>query len=208
MRLIYVSSNGNGSKTRRSPRPPHRRSEFIERSNRSVPVRIEFPHPLCWWRTRAAHSFKNSDIAITRCFLRKSAMIDEPRWHVAAQGNAAQAVGVALRIRTQTSNLISVDLAMTAVLCVALEGASAATFYRTVRTRPCFPQRSAQVAATFLPSMVDRAELVEFFKLAGPHGIGDYRPEFGRFLGGAATNITQPSRGPARCGRMWLLWST
>jgi hypothetical protein len=53
---------------------------------------------------------------------------------------------------------------------------------RTVRTRPCFPRWRAQVAATFLPSMVNRAELVEFFKLAGPHGIGDYRPEFGRFL--------------------------
>ncbi|SEH87785.1 hypothetical protein SAMN05216367_2495 [Tardiphaga sp. OK245] len=151
MRLIYVSSNGNGSKTRRSPRPPHRRSELIERANRSVPVRIEFPHPLCWWRTRAAHSFKNSDIAIARCFLRKSAIIDEPRWHLAAQGNAAQAAGVALRTRTQTSNFISVDLAMTAVLCVALEGASTATFSRTVRTRPCFPQWSAQIARHISP---------------------------------------------------------
>lgn len=52
----------------------------------------------------------------------------------------------------------------------------------TVRTRPCFPQWSATVAATFLPSMVNRGEIIEFFKLAGPHGIGDHRPEFGRFL--------------------------
>ncbi len=29
--------------------------------------------------------------------------------------------------------------------------------------------------------MVNRAEIVEFFKLAGPHGLGDHRPEFGRF---------------------------
>lgn len=53
---------------------------------------------------------------------------------------------------------------------------------RTVRTRPRFPQWSAQLTATFLPSMVSRADVVEFFKLAGPHGIGDHRPEFGRFL--------------------------
>jgi hypothetical protein len=30
--------------------------------------------------------------------------------------------------------------------------------------------------------MINRAEVVEFFKLAGPYGLGDYRPEFGRFL--------------------------
>jgi hypothetical protein len=52
----------------------------------------------------------------------------------------------------------------------------------TARTRPCFPQWSARVSATFLPSMINRAEVVEFFKLAGPYGLGDYRPEFGRFL--------------------------
>lgn len=52
----------------------------------------------------------------------------------------------------------------------------------TPRTRPCFPQWRARIAATFLPSMVNRAEVIEFFKLAGPHGLGDHRPEFGRFL--------------------------
>ena len=128
MSLTDVSSETNRSKTRRPPRRSHRRSDFIERAKRNVPVRVEYPHPLCWWRTRAAHSFKSSDIAIARCFLRKSAIIGEPRWHLAAQGNAAIAIGVALRIRKQTTNFISVDLAMTAVLCVALEGASAAAF--------------------------------------------------------------------------------
>lgn len=52
----------------------------------------------------------------------------------------------------------------------------------TARTRPCFPRWRARVSATFLPSMVNRAEIIEFFKLAGPHGLGDHRPEFGRFL--------------------------
>ncbi|MCS3928991.1 hypothetical protein M2175_004022 [Bradyrhizobium elkanii] len=51
----------------------------------------------------------------------------------------------------------------------------------TVRTRPCFPDWSARVSATYLPSMINRAELIEFFKLAGPHGLGDHRPDFGRF---------------------------
>ncbi|MEH2500269.1 hypothetical protein V1294_006748 [Bradyrhizobium sp. AZCC 1678] len=51
----------------------------------------------------------------------------------------------------------------------------------TIRTRPCFPRWSARVTATFLPSMINRAEVTEFFKLAGPFGLGDHRPEFGRF---------------------------
>jgi hypothetical protein len=52
----------------------------------------------------------------------------------------------------------------------------------TVRTRPCFPEWSADVRATFLPSMINRAEIIEFFRISGPYGVGDYRPEFGRFL--------------------------
>ena len=52
----------------------------------------------------------------------------------------------------------------------------------TVRTRPTFPNWSARLTATFLSSMIDRTEVIELFKAAGPHGIGDYRPEYGRFL--------------------------
>lgn len=52
----------------------------------------------------------------------------------------------------------------------------------TARTRPCFPEWSAEVRATFLPSMINRSEIIEYLKLSGPYGLGDYRPEFGRFL--------------------------
>ncbi|OCX29124.1 hypothetical protein QU42_19505 [Bradyrhizobium sp. UASWS1016] len=52
----------------------------------------------------------------------------------------------------------------------------------TARTRPCFPEWSAQVRATFLPSMINQREIVDYFKMAGPYGIGDFRPTFGRFL--------------------------
>jgi len=51
----------------------------------------------------------------------------------------------------------------------------------TARTRPCFPEWSARVDGTYLPSMINRTELIEFFRLAGPHGLGDHRPDFGRF---------------------------
>ncbi|QQN62160.1 hypothetical protein JIR23_21440 [Bradyrhizobium diazoefficiens] len=51
----------------------------------------------------------------------------------------------------------------------------------TARTRPCFPEWSARVDGTYLPSMINRSELLEFFRLAGPHGLGDRRPDYGRF---------------------------
>ncbi len=52
----------------------------------------------------------------------------------------------------------------------------------TVRTRPCFPEWSATVSATFLSTMINRAQVIEFFRNAGPHGVGDFRPDFGRFV--------------------------
>jgi len=86
-------------------------------------ARIEFPHPLSWWRARPAHAFKDIDVVIARHFLRKSAIIGEPHWFLGATGDAAVALGVATRIqRQERSNQVLVDLAMTAVLCVALEG--------------------------------------------------------------------------------------
>lgn len=52
----------------------------------------------------------------------------------------------------------------------------------TPRTRPCFPAWSARITGTFITTMLNRTEVFEFFKLAGVHGLGDYRPEFGRFI--------------------------
>jgi len=93
------------------------------RARKSVPARIQFPHPLSWWRVRPADAFRRMDVVIARHFLRKSAIIGEPFWFLGAAGDAAVALGVAGRIQRQGKlNLISLDLAMTAVLCVALEG--------------------------------------------------------------------------------------
>jgi hypothetical protein len=50
------------------------------------------------------------------------------------------------------------------------------------RTRPRFPAWSARISGTFITTMLNRDEIFEFFKLAGAHGLGDYRPEFGRFI--------------------------
>ena len=44
-----------------------------------------------------------------------------------------------------------------------------------------FSDWSAVVHASFLPSMLDREDIVGFFQTAGVYGLGDYTPEFGRF---------------------------
>jgi hypothetical protein len=53
---------------------------------------------------------------------------------------------------------------------------------RTMRTRPRFPNWRAQVRATFLPSVLNEAEIRDLFAVAGfSVGLGDWRPRFGRF---------------------------
>jgi hypothetical protein len=50
------------------------------------------------------------------------------------------------------------------------------------RTRPCFDGWSAIVRGSFITTIINREDLVSYFRLAGPYGIGDRRPDFGRFL--------------------------
>ncbi|MBR1188548.1 hypothetical protein [Bradyrhizobium sp. AUGA SZCCT0160] len=53
---------------------------------------------------------------------------------------------------------------------------------KTMRTRPRFPVWSAELTASYLPSLLDREEVVTFFKIAGALvGVGDWRPKFGKF---------------------------
>ncbi|WP_271599414.1 hypothetical protein [Bradyrhizobium sp. CCBAU 45384] len=99
------------------------RPDFLERARRNVPVRVLFPHPLSWWRTRRPGEFKEVDIYIARFVLSKSAIIGEAHWHLGAAGNAAIAINVARRAnKRRGASLVSLDVAMTAVLCIALEG--------------------------------------------------------------------------------------
>ena len=65
-------------------------------------------------------------MAIARNILTRTAIIGETHWHLAAAGHAPTAIGVALRILKHDGNAVaSLDVAMTAVLCTAIEGDSA-----------------------------------------------------------------------------------
>jgi hypothetical protein len=83
---------------------------------------------LSWWRTRRPAQFKEVDIHIARYVLSKSAIIGESHWHLGAAGNVAVAINVARRAKGRHS-MISLDVAMTAVLCIALEGNTEAKLF-------------------------------------------------------------------------------
>ena len=51
-----------------------------------------------------------------------------------------------------------------------------------MRTRARFPDWRVDVEAEFESGLLDRTEIVETFRVAGFRiGLGDWRPEFGRF---------------------------
>jgi hypothetical protein len=53
---------------------------------------------------------------------------------------------------------------------------------RTIRTRPRFPTWRADATISFVPTLLDRAEILDIFAIAGcQEGIGDWRPKYGRF---------------------------
>ena len=117
-----LSANPSKRPSRQS-QSPTTQAAFLARARANVPVIIPFQHPLSWWRTRPADQFKKTDVHIARHFLMRSAIIGEPHWFLGAAGDAAIAVGVALRAQRRKGNtLVTVDLAMTAVLLTALEG--------------------------------------------------------------------------------------
>ena len=71
---------------------------------------------------------------------------------------------------------------------------------RIMRTRPMFAAWSAAFEIAFLPSYVNQADLLDVLASAGDTiGVGDYRPQFGRFAI-AARDATPPSVPPARQG--------
>jgi hypothetical protein len=123
--LPPIASNVLADRCLSSPSQP----DFVARARRNGPVTILQPHAFSWWRTLRAEQFKRVHVQIARHRLTKFAIIGEPHWGLGAAGDAAVAIGVALRIRKRAGNPApQLDLAMTAVACAAIEGNLAATF--------------------------------------------------------------------------------
>lgn len=53
---------------------------------------------------------------------------------------------------------------------------------RPIRTRPHFPNWRAEAVVTFVPTLLDRIDMLDLFAIAGAQeGIGDWRPKYGRY---------------------------
>jgi hypothetical protein len=83
--------------------------------------------PLHWWRSLPASAFTAAHLAVIKRAIAGFGYIGEPGWPRAAKGEAAAAVGVALRaIKHHEKPTPSTDLVMSALVRCAIEGSRAA----------------------------------------------------------------------------------
>jgi hypothetical protein len=117
---------------------PQRKIEAAAPLDQALPPNLQFAlgavgatdtpsSPEHWWRTRPANSFDKSHSAKLRLSLCGLSDSDDPRWAMAVHGDAAAAIGIAVRVfwRGEPTG-ISCDAAMSSVLACALEGNAAA----------------------------------------------------------------------------------
>jgi len=105
--------------------------------------------PLHWWRMRGPRSLRRSDVRILRGHLLCTEAMNDPDWFRAATGDAAAAIGVAMRTMHATGMTNpSVDVALSAVLCCALEGdpATPAVIRSALNRRSRFDPRCSELS--------------------------------------------------------------
>jgi hypothetical protein len=108
--------------------------------------------PLVWWRTMKAETFDAATAVVMREAISTIASIDEPRWRPAANGDAAAAVGLALRLHPDRATPLAFDLVMTAVAGCAAEGNATACLVmsRVVPRRRGAGKKDARIATNWL----------------------------------------------------------
>jgi hypothetical protein len=85
---------------------------------------------MAWWRTLPADEFELRDVAHLRRCMQGLQILGEPGWSDAARGDAAEAIGIAVRLTIKQPCIEPiVDLVMTAVLGAAIEGNGAAQHF-------------------------------------------------------------------------------
>ena len=105
-----------------------REDRSSESSIKSLPAPLPLPVlPAYWWRTRKPQSFGGPDVKAIRAALLRMRIPGESDWLWAVTGDPATAIGIAVR-QLQAYGMTSpiVDAAVSAVLCVAIEGNRAA----------------------------------------------------------------------------------
>lgn len=110
----------------RSQHSRHDRS--LEENLRFLPAPRELPlSPLHWWRTQRPNEFSTRDVKAVRAALLGMRIPGEPDWFRAVTGDPATAIGIAIRqLHSHGMTSAIVDAAISAVVCCAIEGNSAA----------------------------------------------------------------------------------
>jgi hypothetical protein len=98
-------------------------------------TRREPGSPLSWWRSRRAAFFNAAAARTLRDALATIAIIDEPSWRQATAGDAAAAIGLALRLHPQRSSATGYDLVMSALAACAADGNEAAALVMALGLR-------------------------------------------------------------------------
>jgi hypothetical protein len=105
---------------------------------------------LSWWRTRPRQSFDAKARSEVKTFLRNP-YPRNPRWRAAIDGDAAAAVGIALRLKAPLQPSARVDRAMTVLLACAFDNAAAAhVLVHMVRRTQLAPRKRAVIATSWL----------------------------------------------------------
>jgi hypothetical protein len=117
--------------------------------------------PLAWWRCRHAHELAPRDVGGLRRAMRGIHIFDEPGWNAAFHGDAAQAIGIAIRVAIkQPCTEPVIDLLMSAVLCTAIEGDEASQHFlaHMLRRRGAMEPPAQSLAASWIAASLTAAQ--------------------------------------------------
>lgn len=101
---------------------------------------------LSYWRTIPAESFDSDRLAELAGWLRRLSSTS-PEWRSAISGDAAEAIGIVLRLWPPRPQSPLVDVVMTILLASALENAAAANVLSATLLRMPIPRRRRKALA-------------------------------------------------------------
>ena len=113
-------------------------------------IALSMVPPLQWWRRLPADVFAGAHVRVIRKALAGLFILNEPCWRDAVNGDAAAAIGVALRVGKRRGTTAPVtDLVMSAVLLAALSGdpAAALTIATMIKRKGARGERNALIAS-------------------------------------------------------------
>jgi hypothetical protein len=83
--------------------------------------------PIHWWRIRPPKDLGGEDVRAIRRALLSTDLVNDPDWFRAVGGDAANAIGIAVKtLKINGLKNSATDAVMSAVLCCAIEGDPAA----------------------------------------------------------------------------------